>query len=97
MLTPEATVPGRSTRSCAPYSTLCTVIHRKEKVAKRKEDRPMTDLFLSSNGYGNDYLKSGPRWSEQPGPPHYFDCLEAGEDLIDHPMLDIDSARISAR
>ena len=29
----------------------------------------MTDLFLSSNGYGNDYLKSGPRWSEQPGPP----------------------------
>ena len=29
----------------------------------------MTDLFLSSNGYGNDYLKSGLRWSEQPGPP----------------------------
>ena len=69
MLTRQTTVPEGSTRSYAPYSTLCTVIHRKEKVAKRKEDRPMTDLFLSSNGYGNDYLKSGPRWSEQPGPP----------------------------
>ena len=52
----------------------------------------MTDLFFSSNGYGNDYLKSGPRWSEQPGPPHHqpfpmpsSDEIEASQDY-DHPQ-----------
>jgi hypothetical protein len=46
----------------------------------------MTDIFLSSNGYGNDYLKSGPRWSEQPGPPHTvaFHFHKAG---AQHPVV----------
>ena len=40
------------------------------KRSKKKEERPVTDLFSSSNGH---YLKSGLRWSEQPGPPHSRD------------------------
>ncbi|HVA67104.1 MAG TPA: hypothetical protein VNK24_09315, partial [Elusimicrobiota bacterium] len=47
---------------------LSTAIHRKEKEAKRKEERPTTDIFLSSND--NGYLKSGPRWSDRRGAPH---------------------------
>jgi hypothetical protein len=65
VLTRRAAVLGDSTGSCAPYPPLSTAIHRKEKEAKRKEERPTTTLFFSSND--NDYLKSGPRWSEQPG------------------------------
>lgn len=51
---------------CPPLST---VIHRKEKVAKRKEERPTTAFFFSSNDNGNDHLKSGQLWSEGLGAP----------------------------
>ncbi|MEK6537377.1 MAG: hypothetical protein AABZ63_07815 [Actinomycetota bacterium] len=52
-------------KSSAPYSPLSTEIHRKEKVAKRKEERTAT-----ADGNNKDQVKSGPEWSEQPGAPH---------------------------
>src|SRR5207302_1948752 len=43
------------------------------KRSKKKEERPTTGLFFSSNNNGNDHLKSGQLWSEQPGAPHITD------------------------
>ena len=39
------------------------------KRSKKKEERPGTAFFFSSNDNGNDHLKSGLPWSEQPGAP----------------------------
>jgi hypothetical protein len=39
------------------------------KRSKKKEGRPTTAFFFSSNDNGNDHLKSGQPWSEELGAP----------------------------
>ena len=73
MLRGWTTATGGSERSYPLCPPLSTAIHRKEKVAKRKEERPTTAFFFSSNDDGNDHLKSGQLWSEGLGAPQALD------------------------
>ena len=90
MLRGWTTATGGSERSYPLCPPLSTAIHRKEKVAKRKEERPTTAFFFSSNDDGNDHLKSGQLWSEGLGAPQTLYQPLFGETICYKPYM-IDS------
>jgi len=62
----SATLLAVSTGTYQQYPPLSTAIHRKEKEAKRKEERPTTDFFSSSNVNDNSNGKeNGSRNGQQ--------------------------------